>query len=95
MTFARGVFYVLGTLVEIKGEVDWREDVVRLSKQTMDLRHRAWFPEWSANLVFELNESVMSFDQLCNLVNIGGFSNGIGEWRPEKNGEMGRFRVAA
>ena len=33
-------------------------------------------------------------DQIINLINMGGFSNGVGEWRPEKDGQFGTFHVA-
>ena len=29
--------------------------------------------------------------QLINLVNAGGFAVGIGEWRPEKDGQHGMY----
>lgn len=36
----------------------------------------------------------MSLEQIIGLLNVGGFSNGVGEWRPQKNGSYGMFHVA-
>jgi len=42
----------------------------------------------------QLNTSAVSIEQLANLFVIAGFAVGVGEWRPEKNGQYGRFEVA-
>ena len=39
--------------------------------------------------------SFITLDQVLNLFNHGGFSVGVGDWRPEKNGQHGRFKVVA
>jgi hypothetical protein len=36
----------------------------------------------------------MSAEQVLNLFNTAGFACGVGEWRPERDGSNGRFRVA-
>lgn len=92
MTYLRGAFHVSGELVEIDGEPRMREDMVRV-QQTADIRYRAEFPNWSAAVPVELNETALSVEQLVNLFTIAGFAVGIGEWRPEKNGQYGRFNV--
>jgi hypothetical protein len=93
MTFLRGTFHVSGELVPIDGEVHPREDMVRLNGRTADIRYRGEFSEWSAAIPVELNASVLSVEQLINLFTIAGFAVGIGEWRPERNGQYGRFAV--
>ena len=40
------------------------------------------------------NASAVSPEQIINYFNIGGFGVGVGEWRPEKDGQWGRFHVA-
>ena len=40
------------------------------------------------------NASAITPAQVVNLLNIGGFGVGVGEWRPEKDGGFGRFHVA-
>lgn len=93
MTFLRGAFHVSGELVELDGQPQMREDMVRLNGKTADIRYRGEFPKWSAAVPIELNEAVLSIEQLVNLFTIAGFAVGVGEWRPEKNGQYGRFAV--
>ena len=33
-------------------------------------------------------------EQIANLLNHGGQTIGVGEWRPQKNGTLGMFHVA-
>ena len=71
------------------------EDVVRLKDigRTADLRYRARFDEWSAQFTVEFLADVMNAQTVINLFNRAGFTSGLGEWRPEKGGEMGRFKM--
>ena len=94
MTYLRGAFHVLGDLVKIEGEPHSREDMVRVGMGTADIRYRAEFPEWSATLPIILNMRALSIDQLVNLLNLAGFAVGVGEWRPERDGQFGLFEVA-
>lgn len=93
MTFARGSFFVEGELVEVEGEPDIREDMVRLNGSTADIRYRGEFKTWTAELMITFNASAVTAEQVVNLLNIAGYSVGIGEHRPEKDGPYGRFRV--
>lgn len=93
MTFLRGAFHVSGELVAIDGQPQIREDMVRLNGKTADIRYRGEFPKWSSSVPVELNEAVLSQEQLVNLFTVAGFAVGVGEWRPEKNGQYGRFTV--
>lgn len=71
-----------------------REDMVRLGGTTADIRHRACYEKWSATLRVVFVPSVISADSVLALVDAGG-ANGIGEWRPEKNGSFGTYEVTA
>lgn len=93
-TTARGAFHILGEFVEIEGQPQIREDMVRIGMGTADIRYRGEFPEWSVILTIRYNPRAMSAEQIINLLNFGGFSNGVGEWRPEKDGDHGTFHVA-
>ena len=93
-TTARGAFHILGEMVEIDGHPQIREDMVRVGMGAADIRYRGEFPEWSAVLTIRYNPRAMSAEQIINLLNFGGFSNGVGEMRPEKDGDHGTFHVA-
>lgn len=84
-------------LVEIKGCVpEMREDTVVLSGigRTPDLRWRAQFVDWFADLRVSYDAtSQYSLQDICNMINLGGRYNGIGEYRPEKGGSFGMFKV--
>jgi hypothetical protein len=88
-----GAFYLEGELTEIVGAPIMREDMVKLSNGSADLRYRPEFTEWSAELNITYNADYFTPSQLVNLINLGGFSVGVGEWRPEKKGQYGMFKV--
>ena len=90
---ARGSFHILGDWVKINGEPRMRKDMVRIGMGTADVRYRGEFPEWSATLSIQYNANVISVEQILNLFDNAGYSVGIGEWRPQKDGSFGRFQV--
>lgn len=92
-TTARGAFHIIGDFVEIKGTPEMREDMVRVGMGTADIRYRGMIREWSADLLIRYNASAMSAEQIINLINMGGFANGVGEWRPSRDGSFGMFHV--
>lgn len=94
---ARGAFHVLadaGGLVELKyASLRMREDFVRLNGQTADLRYRGEFDGWECTLKIRYNAAVITPERIINLLNVGGFSIGVGEWRPQRDGSNGMFEV--
>lgn len=71
-----------------------REDMVRINLGKADIRYRGQFDNWNMVLTIEYNENGnISIEDIINCINAGGYSVGIGEWRPEKDGEYGRFHV--
>lgn len=83
-------------LVRIEGgEPAMREDMVRVGMGTADLRYRPEFSEWRAKILVRYNTNVLSESQILNLLNVAGFAVGVGEWRPEKDGQYGMFHVAS
>lgn len=94
MTFLRGAFHIPGEMVKIEGEPTPREDMVRIGMGTADIRYRAEFKQWSARIPVHYNARAITAEQLANLFRIAGFSVGVGEWRPERDGSFGRFEVA-
>jgi hypothetical protein len=90
---ARGTFHIDEEFVTIEGEHRMREDMVRVGMGAADLRYRAGFPEWRTTFAVKFNSAVLSAEQIVNLFNTAGFAVGIGEWRPQKNGQFGRYHV--
>lgn len=92
---ARQAFHVVGTMVEIIGPPPaMREDVCRVGMGTADLRYRGQFDPWGVRVRVEINTAVISPEQVVNLFALAGFAVGVAEWRPERDGGFGRFRVA-
>lgn len=71
-----------------------REDGVRLNGKTADLRYRAEFWPWAMKISVIYNSLVVSNATISALVDTSGFAVGIGEWRQEKGGTYGQFRLA-
>jgi len=80
-------------MVRIEGEPEMREDMVRVGMGTADIHYRPQFMPWKATLHVVYNANVLSRAQLLNLFNTSGFAVGVGEWRPEKDGQYGCFHV--
>jgi hypothetical protein len=96
MVQARQMFFVRADeddCVKIEGEPNMREDMVRLQGKTADIRYRGEFRDWKTTLTIEYNAGVISDEQVVNLFQLAGFSVGVGEWRPEKNGAFGCFTL--
>lgn len=92
---ARQAFHIEGELAQIIGpEPRMREDMVRVGMGTADIRYRGEFWPWAVKLTVSFNGNVLSAEQIMNLLNTAGFGVGVGEWRPERDGQNGRFHVA-
>jgi hypothetical protein len=70
-----------------------REDMVRIGMGSTDMRYRPEFRNWSTSVTFEYDADLLQDEDIINLINRAGFGVGIGEWRPQKGGEFGRFSV--
>lgn len=92
-TTARGAFHLMGDFAVIEGLPTMREDMARIGAGTADLRYRGEFKSWRTTLFITYNASVVSQEQIVNLFRLGGFANGVGEWRPSKDGSFGTFHV--
>lgn len=95
MTEIRGAIFVIGDdddLIPVKyKKKEMREDMVRIGKGTSDLRYRGQLKNWQMTFDIEHNANVFSAEQVMNLLETAGFSQGLGEWRPERNGNYGKF----
>lgn len=92
---ARQAFHVEGDYAIIEGsEPTMREDMVRVGMGTADIRYRGQYWPWRATITISHNRNVLSAEQILTLLNTAGFGVGLGEWRPERDGQFGRFHVA-
>lgn len=94
-TTPRGAIHIVGEFAELEGLPNIREDIGRIGKGSADLRYRAEFKTWSTVLHIKYNSGAISLEQVINLFNVGGFSNGVGDWRPARDGSFGTFHVGS
>ena len=59
------------------------------------LRARARFDDWCCTFSLDTDPEQVDGDQLDNWLDIGGRRIGLGDWRPEKSGDYGRFEVVS
>lgn len=92
-TTARGAFHIIGDFAVIEGIPEMREDMVQIGgmSKVADIRYRPEFKSWKTTLAIRYNKKAISPEQIMNLLNYGGFSNGVGEWRPSRDGSFGTF----
>lgn len=99
MTIIRGALFVMGDsdgLIKVnykEKDKNMREDMVRVGRGAADLRYRGELKKWNMEVQITYNSAVISKEQVLTLLKTAGFSVGIGEWRPEKNGDYGRFEL--
>ena len=93
-TQLRTALFVEGNSVVIKyREMVPRMDITRTSGigRVPDVRFRPSFQDWTARLIIQFSD-VLTVQTVVDLLNRAG-QVGVGEWRPEKNGTFGTFRV--
>jgi len=95
MTQIRGTVFIEGDnagLIPVKyKEKVMRTDWARVGKGGTDIRYRGEVRNWSMTFFIKFNANFLSAEQAINLLETAGFSQGLGEWRPEKNGTFGTF----
>lgn len=95
----RGSFYIDSDengMIEIHSDTpEMREDMVKVGMGTADIRYRGEFKNWYADLTISYNANGQySLENIVNIINAGGYVCGVGEWRPERDGQNGMFHVA-
>lgn len=80
-------------LVRINGEHHMREDVVRVGNGGTDLRYRPQFDDWTTTLAVTYVASMLSKESVLSVIEAGGLGVGVGEWRAERSGDFGAYRV--
>lgn len=94
----RGAFFIesdYGDMIEIVSDAPvMREDTVKVGMGVADLRYRGEFKNWRATFRVKYNvNGQYSLENIVNIINAGGAVCGVGEWRPEKDGQFGMFHV--
>lgn len=74
----------------IEYEIDMRRAVIGKAGV---VRCRPKLTKWAANVRLEYDDDFLAVADLIDLLNIGGRTVGVGDFRPEKTGWFGRFRV--
>ena len=97
MTILRGSVFVEGDKdgyipVTFKKK-SMRQDMVTVGMGTADIRFRGQLEDWSMDVLIKFDADILSAEQVLNLLQRAGFSQGLGEWRPEKNGDYGTFSI--
>ena len=104
MTELRGAFFIEGAtpdstpdLAEIVGPAPMmRTDMVKVGgmSKVADIRFRPEWREWQIPLRMTYNKNgKYSLEQLLACFSYGGFVTGLGEWRPERDGQFGMYEV--
>ena len=96
----RGAFFIDSDengMIEIHSDTpEMREDMVKVGMGTADIRYRGEFKNWYADLTISYNANGQySLENIVNIINAGGYVCGVGEWRPERDGQNGMFHVQA
>ena len=94
----RGAFFIDSDengMIEIHSDTpSMREDMVKIGMGTADIRYRGEFKNWYADLTISYNANGQySLENIVNIINAGGYVCGVGEWRPERDGQNGMFHV--
>ena len=94
----RGAFFIDSDengMIEIHSDTpEMREDMVKVGMGTADIRYRGEFKNWYADLTIRYNANGQySLENIVNIINAGGYVCGVGEWRPERDGQNGMFHV--
>jgi len=89
----QGLFHIEGKLVEIKGDLSMNEEVARnpSTGAAMILYRGEYAKGWTAEFSVIYKKDNVSLEQIIQMINLGGFDVGIGEWRVEKSGNYGMF----
>lgn len=61
--------------------------------RTPDVRTRAIFPRWACSITVSYVASLLKENQIANLLATAGLIIGIGDWRSQKGGSYGAFKL--
>lgn len=85
-------------LIRIYGSPpEMREDMGRIGAgltKTANLIYRAQFTNWAVKITGRYNPAMLDTMKIVTLVMDSGIATGVGEWRNEKDGVFGSYRMA-
>ena len=85
-------------LIRIYGSPpEMREDMGRIGAgltKTANLIYRAQFTNWAVRITGRYNPAILDTMKIVTLVLDSGIATGVGEWRNEKDGVFGSYRIA-
>lgn len=93
-TDLRTAIFIRGNSVPITYEkMVPRMDICRLAGvgRTPDVRFRPSFQNWKARMIIQFSDT-LSVQSVVDLLNRAG-CGGVGEWRPQRDGTFGTFKV--
>ena len=72
-----------------------REDVGRSAGITKAPRKiiRTQFIDWSCEVPIKYNVGLITPELIVNLLDLAGFQDGVGAWRPQKKGTFGQYEI--
>ena len=73
-------------------EVDSRPVTIPSTRGRI-MRHRPRFDNWSAKFELLVNDDLLAVEMAHQLLTEAGMTMGIGDFRPQKRGPFGTFRV--
>lgn len=88
--------WVVGQTIDVYGVPAMFMRVVRSADiaRTPDVRTRAILPEWATVVTVQFVEPVISATTIAQLLEFGGMTSGVGDFRQEKGaGNYGQFRL--
>lgn len=83
-------------MIEIHSDMPiMREDMVKVGMGAADIRYRGEFRNWWADMTISFNKNGQySLEQVLNILHAGGVVCGVGEWRPERDGQYGMYHLS-
>jgi hypothetical protein len=86
---------IVDVTIELYGVPQIFSAMVRNSdmNRTPDVRTRPIFPQWACRLTIQYMKNVLTERTIGNLLGAAGVIVGIGDWRGEKGGPFGSYRI--
>lgn len=93
---AGGVFQVVESTIPINHKgIGIHEGWVKVPAKTGApvLRYRGVIEKWSCTFSVRYNTGMINNTALAVIIETAGFANGLGDFRPQKNGHYGQFQI--